>query len=225
MVVEGLDVRQFSAWKNKYEKFSKDVGSIFSSQLEFISPSVYEGTVAEDLSILPLSANQKEKLKAKYGSIELALNHNGGEKCWKKGDYFKVLRSVFPMAELEEVKRRQQKIKESKNNKLIKDETSTCSNLSLKLRLLLSVSQMIDESYPIPMKGVMSEKYSDYVMTNNDGYLPLDEESPLYSVDCEMCLTSIGKNELTRVCVIDQNLKVIYHRYDNYHFFFRYPCI
>ena len=212
MVFEGLDVKQFSTWKSKYEKFSKEVASIFPSQLEFISPSVYEGSVADDLSILPLSTNQKEKLKAKYGSIELALNHNDGKQGWKMGDYFKVLRSVFPMAELEEVKRQQQKIRDLKSRKLEERETNNDTPISLKLQLLLSVSQMIEESYPIPMKGVMSEKYSDYVMTNNDGYLPLNEESPLFSVDCEMCLTSIGKNELTRVCVIDQSLKVIYHR-------------
>ena len=212
MVVEGLGVKQFCTWKNKYDKFSKEVASIFSSQLEFISPSVYEGSVADDLSILPLSTNQKEKLKAKYGSIELALNHGNGQSGWKTGDYFKVLKSVFPMAELEEVKRQQKNIKTSKMSKLKENETNKDNKMSLKLQLLLSVSQMIEESYPIPMKGAMSEKYSDYVMTNNDGYLPLNEESPLFSVDCEMCLTSIGKNELTRVCVIDQSLKVIYHR-------------
>ena len=217
MVVEGLDVQQFSTWKSKYEKFSKEMASVLHTQLEFISPSVYDGTVADDLSILPLSTNQKQKLKAKYGSIELALNQNDGKSSWKKGDYFKVLRSVFPMAELNEVKRRQQKIRESKNNKLSKEEIDSGGAFSLRLQLLLSVSQMIEESYPIPMKGVMSEKYNDYVMTCNDGYLPLTDESPLYSVDCEMCLTSIGKNELTRVCVIDHKLQVVYHRYaDNW---------
>ena len=212
MVVEGLDVKQFSTWKTKYDKFSKEVASIFPFQLEFISPSVYEGSVADDLSILPLSANQQEKLKAKYGSIELALNHNDGKQGWKMGDYFKVLRSVFPMAELEEVKRQQQKIRESKSSKLEDNGSKKDIIIPLKLQLLLNVSQMIHENYPIPMKGVMSEKYCDYVMTNNDGYFPLSKESPIFSVDCEMCLTSIGKNELTRVCVVDQDLKVVYHR-------------
>ena len=212
MVLEGLDVKQFSTWKTKYDKFSKEVASIFPFQLEFISPSVYEGSVADDLSILPLSANQQEKLKAKYGRIELALDHNDGKQGWKMGDYFKVLRSVFPMAELEEVKRQQQKIRESKSSKLEDNGSNKDTIIPLKLQLLLNVSQMIQENYPISMKGVMSEKYCDYVMTNNDGYLPLSEESPIFSVDCEMCLTSIGKNELTRVCVVDQDLKVVYHR-------------
>ena len=128
------------------------------------------------------------------------------------GEYFKVLRSVFPMAEIQDVKKEHQKLKDisAKCEKADDDEIS--SNVSLKLRLLLSIGQMVEESYPIPMKGYMIEKYNDYAMTCDSGYLPLTNDSPLYSVDCEMCLTSIGKNELTRVCVVDSNLKVVYHR-------------
>ena len=215
MVVEGLSVQEFSRWKSSNEKFSKDVAAIFPAQLEFISPAVYDGTVADDLSILPLSVNQKEKLRSKFGSIELALNHGNGKKGWNKGEYFKVLRSVFPMAEIKEVKKEHEKIKDQQVNVPLEKVVENWDIVPLKLRLLLSLGQMIEESYPIPMKGYMSEKYSDYTMTSSeDGYLPLTKDSPLYSVDCEMCLTSIGKNELTRVCVVDSNLKVVYHRYE-----------
>ena len=211
MVVEGLSIQEFTKWQSQNEKFSKEIAAIFPAQLEFISPAVYDGTVADDLSILPLSTNQKDKLKAKYGSIELALNHGSGKICWKKGEYFKVLRSVFPMAEIKEVKKTHQDMKETKVTSQQTDEEES-NDVSLKLQLLLSMSQMIEESYPIPMKGYMYEKYSDYIMTTPEGYFPLTKNSPLYSVDCEMCLTSIGKNELTRVCVVDSNLQVVYHR-------------
>ena len=214
MVAEGLSVNELVRWKNSDEKFSKDIATIFPAQLEFISPTVYDGCVADDLSILPLSASQKEKLKTKFGSIELALNHGTEKNGWNKGEYFKVLRSVFPMAEIQEVKREHEKICEHNQRKAQLKEVENGTTVSMKLRLLLSAGQMIEESYPIPMKGHMSEKYSDYVMTSNeDGYLPLTKDSPLYSVDCEMCLTSIGRNELTRVCVVDSDLKVVYHRY------------
>ena len=216
MVVEGLSVEDFLRWKLTNEKFSLQVASLFPAQLEFISPAVYNGTVADDLSILPLSANQKEKLKAKYGNIELALNHSGGQGQpggWSKGDYFKVLRSVFPMAEAKIVEKEREKVREEKLRKKTEEECIEKGEIiPLKHRLLLSISQMIEENYPIPMKGHMSEKYSKYVLTSKDGYLPLTKDSPLYSVDCEMCLTSIGRNELTRVCVVDSNLKVVYHR-------------
>ena len=115
MVVEGLSVHEFTLWKSQNEKFSKEFTEIFPAQLEFISPSVYDGTVADDLSILPLSTNQKDKLKTKYGSIEMALNHGSGRIGWKKGEYFKVLRSVFPMAEINEVKKKHQSMKETKD--------------------------------------------------------------------------------------------------------------
>ena len=211
MVVEGLSIKEFTSWKAQHEKFSKEIAAIFPAQLEFISPSVYDGTVADDLSILPLSTNQKEKLKMQYGSIDLALNHGNSKNGWKKGDYFKVLRSVFPMAEIKEVKKKHDIIKETKS-KIEHPHIEQINSISLKLQLLLSVSQMIEESYPVPMKGYMCEKYSDYIMTTTEGYLPLTKDSPIYSVDCEMCLTSIGKNELTRVCVVDSSLQVVYHR-------------
>ena len=42
-----------------------------------------------------------------------------------------------------------------------------------------------------------------------DDYREVSEESPLMSIDCEMCLTENRKQELTRVCVVDSDLKVI----------------
>ena len=77
---------------------------------------------------------------------------------------------------------------------------------SLKLRLLLSAFQMAEEGYP--MRTGLSEDssdpdtandpYKDFVFTS-DSYEEVSEESPMFSVDCEMCLTTLGKNELTRI--------------------------
>ena len=79
--------------------------------------------------------------------------------------------------------------------------------LPLKLRLLLSLNQMIDENYPLPLEGPMREKYKGYVFSQ-DEYAEVTDASPLYSVDCEMCMTSAGKMELTKICVVDSDLKV-----------------
>ena len=35
----------------------------------------------------------------------------------------------------------------------------------LKLRLLMSLRDMITEGYPVPLKGKLQETYSDFVMT------------------------------------------------------------
>ena len=85
---------------------------------------------------------------------------------------------------------------------------------SLKLRLLLNATQMVEEGYPLPLPGLMQEKYADYVMTS-DEYKEVHPNSPLYSIDCEMCLTEAGKMELTRICVVDSELNVSRKRKGN----------
>ena len=78
---------------------------------------------------------------------------------------------------------------------------------SLKLRLLLSAFQMAEEGYPMRTNlsedssdpdDIASDPYKDFVFTS-DSYEEVSEESPMFSVDCEMCLTTLGRNELTRI--------------------------
>ena len=64
----------------------------------------------------------------------------------------------------------------------------------------------------MPLEGKKQKKYSDFV-TSKDEYSEGTEKSPLYAVDCEMCLTSVGKLELTKVCVVDRDLNEIYHSF------------
>lgn len=56
--------------------------------------------------------------------------------------------------------------------------------------------------------GMMEEKFSAYVLTSDD-YTEAHKDSPVFSVDCEMCVTTAGKPELTRICIVDSDLKVI----------------
>lgn len=41
-------------------------------------------------------------------------------------------------------------------------------------------------------------------------YVKVTESSPLYSVDCEMVITEDSKFSLASVCVVDENLSVVY---------------
>lgn len=83
---------------------------------------------------------------------------------------------------------------------------------SSKLKLMLSVDQMVNESYPLLIEGPMSKKYVNFVQSK-DEYEPVTDQSPMFAVDCEMCLTSIGKLELTKVCVVDSELKEVYQTF------------
>ena len=109
------------------------------------------------------------------------------ESALEKDEAFKAFRSIFP----------------------VKFETKTKKSSSLKLSLLLSATQMVTDNYPMPLSGSLGEKYAGYRYTS-DQYSEVTEDSPLYSLDCEMCLTSAG-HELTRICVVDSRLAVVYH--------------
>jgi len=151
-------------------------------RLEVVSPASYQASTAQELAVLPLSARAKEDMIKKFGSLESAL---------EKNEAFKAFRSIYPV-----------KPKEEKEGEMAEKSDS------IKLRLLLSATQMVEENYPIPLKGELEDKFKDYVLTQ-DEYEEVHLGSPLYSVDCEMCLTSEGM-ELTKVCVINEKGEVVY---------------
>ena len=146
------------------------VKSIFPMHLDFVSPFSYNSNLADDLSILPLSHNQRSRLTKHFGSIVNAIN---------QGQAFKGFRSLFNIAE-------------HNTSKDVIDPDKT------KLKLLLNLSQMVEENYPLPMEGPMKDKFASYVFSQ-DEYEEVTEHSPLFSVDCEMCLTTSGSLELTKV--------------------------
>lgn len=75
-------------------------------------------------------------------------------------------------------------------------------------QLLLSGWQQVDENYPLPIKG-LEEKYKQYVCTK-DKYDFVTPFSPMFAVDCEMCLTEIYENELTRISVVNEQHELVY---------------
>ena len=54
----------------------------------------------------------------------------------------------------------------------------------------------------------LSQRYSHYVYTQSC-YKDVHEGSPLLGLDCEMCVTEAGKMELTSVCLVDTDSKVM----------------
>ena len=183
LALDGIGLEDF---KNS-EKLGA-LKNLFSSQLEFISPVAYNSSLADDLSIVPLSSRQQKDLIQKYRSLEAACT---------KGDAFKVLRSVYNIKPKPEEPKSEAKVDE---------------DLPLKIKLMLSINQMLEENYPIPLSGLMQERYSHYVYSA-ETYEEVSDKSPLYSVDCEFCMTSKNILELTKVCVVDSDLNVVYNSF------------
>uniref|UniRef100_A0A224YYE2 RNA exonuclease 1 n=1 Tax=Rhipicephalus zambeziensis TaxID=60191 RepID=A0A224YYE2_9ACAR len=70
--------------------------------------------------------------------------------------------------------------------------------------LLLSPVQMLTEGYPL----IRANNTQDYVYTKKF-YTPVNHNSRMFGLDCEMCLTTAKVNELTRVTMVDEDEKVL----------------
>ena len=168
------------------EKFSS-VMEIFPNRLEFISPLKYNSSIVDDLSVLPLSVKMQKEIKKYFGSHRKGIQGGVAFKIVKNLSKAKVEAETYQPA------------------KTIESD--------LKLKLMLSLSQMIDENYPLHIiNGVLNTKTSEYVFSK-DEYTEVTANSPLYAVDCEMCLTNTGRLELTKVCVVDSDLNEVFHSF------------
>ncbi|CAL1535624.1 unnamed protein product [Lymnaea stagnalis] len=90
------------------------------------------------------------------------------------------------------------------NQKVSKPETEQFSRTCL----LLSTYQMMLEGYPLPIHTNL-RKYKAFVFTK-DHYDKVTADSPMFALDCEMCLTSLRRNELTRVSIVSEKGEVVY---------------
>lgn len=187
-VVEGLSLYHFMAYENMFPYIT----SKLEHRVEIVTPTAYGGSVIEDLAAVPITGIQSDKLIKQYGSLEAALQSNS--------DVIKLLRTVFPMYE---------------NLSTNAEKFKTGSELPPtdkfpRTQLLLSLCQMVEENYPVPLKGELAKKYENYIMTK-DVYVEVNAKSPMFGLDCEMCKTTTGELELTRISLVDESMKIIYN--------------
>lgn len=183
LVVEGATCYDYLSWESACPNLlASDV------RVEMISPTSYDGNVIEELCAVPLTKHKRQELEKKYGSLH--------EAAQSENSVFRVLRSMFPINHIASTKSDKKVIKLPSTDKFPRTQ------------LLLSAWQLVEEGYPLPLRGELNTRYSSYVMTK-DEYAEVTSSSPMWGLDCEMCRTAVD-NELTRVSIVDENKQVVY---------------
>uniref|UniRef100_A0A0C9RIP5 REXON_0 protein n=1 Tax=Fopius arisanus TaxID=64838 RepID=A0A0C9RIP5_9HYME len=183
-IVEGLSMYHF----HSHESIFTHIGNNLEHRLELVTPAAYGGSVIEELAAVPLTGTQSNGLIQQFGSLEAAMQSTG--------DLVKLLKVVFPM------RSPPQTGLPNLNNLPPADKFP-------RTQLLLSPWQLVEENYPLPLRGGLANRYKDYVLTK-DEYLEATPNSPMFGLDCEMCRTTTGFLELTRISIVDEQMKVIY---------------
>lgn len=166
-----------------YESSFPETSSIFSNKFEVVMPTDSEGLLSA-LSSLPVTSEQRQQLNEKFGSVEAA-----------KDDVQPLVNSVFPIV--------------SNGQDVVTKPVEVGEEILPRTKLLLSALQLVDEAYPLPLQGELANRFKDFVMTKSE-YAPVTSSSPMFGLDCEMCYTSAGCNEVTRISIVNEEYESIY---------------
>lgn len=182
LILEGLSLYHYLSNESKFTKTNE----IFQTRLEVVLPPLKEGSIIEEMAQVPLTNVQAHKLIEQHGSLELAVEMTK--------DPTLLVKTIFPVGE---------------DAKTPKKNTLPVGDKFPRTKLLLSALQMVDEGYPMPLRGELSNRFKEYVFTK-DKYEPVTESSPMFGVDCEMCRTVVGHNELTRISIVNEDFQTVY---------------
>lgn len=166
-----------------YESAFEQTSAIFSNKFEVVMPTDAEGLLSA-LTSLPVTCEQRKELSEKFGSVEAA-----------KEDVQPLVNSVFPIT--------------AKDQDATDKPNDEVEEVFPRTKLLLSALQLVDEQYPLPLQGELANQFKDFVMTK-DKYAPVTPKSPMFGLDCEMCYTSGGCNEVTRISIVNEKYESVY---------------
>uniref|UniRef100_A0A915DE58 Exonuclease domain-containing protein n=1 Tax=Ditylenchus dipsaci TaxID=166011 RepID=A0A915DE58_9BILA len=81
----------------------------------------------------------------------------------------------------------------------------------IKLDLLMTLEQMADHGYPL------GEEYDEEtgidIRPTKQKYRKVNKSSPIFVLDCEMCMTSNKRSELTRISIVNEEGEILLDTY------------
>ncbi|EDW33703.1 GL13270 [Drosophila persimilis] len=182
VILEGLSLYHYLSNESQFEATNR----IFNAKLELMLPQQAEGMIIDEIAQIPLTSVQAKKLIDEHGCLESAVALNQDPTLFVRGIF--NISGEGPGMELPH---------------LHPDDKFP------RTKLLLSALQMVDEGYPIPLQGELHSRFRAYKFTK-PSYKPVNNHSPMYGVDCEMCRTVAGVNELTRISIVDEEYRTVY---------------
>ncbi|CAH1155330.1 unnamed protein product [Phaedon cochleariae] len=185
LIVENISVYNFMSNECMFPFLS----STFEHKLEMITPASYNSDIVKDLSMVPLTGTHMRKLLNNFGTLETAV--------LKSDEIFDTVKNFFPIEQPEDDETSGRNGEIHPNDKFPRTQ------------LLLSGWQMVEENFPLPIKGLMERKYQGYTLTK-EKYKSVTPFSPMVAIDCEMCRTSTGELELTRISAVNEKQEVFY---------------
>lgn len=132
LVVEGISSDEYILNDSSFPVLKNN----FPIKVEVLMPKAYDGNLLEELTNVPLCPSQQKKLINEYKTVDAALQNNLHIR-------YKVLRAMFP---IQPVKEADVEVKLPETDRFSRTE------------LLLSAWQLVEDNYPLPMKGPLKEK-------------------------------------------------------------------
>ena len=218
LVVEGVTSTEFL----DNEHLFPSITSEFPHRIEVHAPVHYGSCAAAEFSCFPVTHAQKEHiLKSEFSVRSLksffltftnyfnlfAPEYGSVEAAMSSREIMKSFRAIFPIATPT------RDAVAALDLEMPPPESLPQSDLFPRTCLLLSTHQMMMENFPLPFGPFdVDHKYRGYEMTKPQ-YTEATCTSPMFAIDCEMCLTDQQKLELTHIAVVNEDLKVVYETY------------
>ncbi|XP_060076075.1 RNA exonuclease 5-like isoform X2 [Ylistrum balloti] len=171
-----------------------NIQKYFEMSVDMVSPEEYGSSVAEELLYVPLSLREKMKRRETQSKTQIVNIEPMAP----------IIGGKVPQTEPASVTLETQEIHKEPEIK-IESELLPASDRFPRTHLLLSTSQMVLEGFPMPNLNTNTE-----FIYSKDDYGTVTNHSPIFAIDCEMCLTVRLKSEVTRISVVNEDLECIY---------------
>ncbi|XP_071537927.1 uncharacterized protein Rexo5 isoform X1 [Panulirus ornatus] len=178
---------------------------LMNFKLEVLAPSNYDMAPFKDILSVPLSKSAEIRITKKFNSLSEA-ERNG--LIYRAFDSFA---SAFPMVSRSVDRQKKCRTK----NVAISQEDGTPLRLHLsdsfdRRSLLLSPQDMWEFRFPSPILGCPGYDDPEFKFTH-EKFAEVKATSPMFAVDCEMCITCIFQLEITSVSVVNEKMELVYH--------------